>query len=364
MRKIKKFLLSALLVLTGSGCFAGELRGVWVRPVSVQAVDTQLDTVAKAGFNAVFVETFYHGYTIYPSSAAPQNPRFADTDMLRLYADGAKRRHLKLYCWLETFYWGFNADGEKLTPLLEEHPEYKTLLKDGRDTASQEDGHVFASPGNPAVRAVVSAIITEILSRYNADGVALDYLRYSAGTLDAGYESAAEFKKIYGKDPARFTSSPDDADWRKWVDFRAEYVLQMLVEAKRALVGAKPDAVLAAAVFPSSPEQLYTLTRFQNWRAMLWRGLPDVLLPMCYAPDMSGVEKELQTVAAAMPEDSRTLVYPVIAPAGEHGGVYGGKHPLAARQADIVRKMGFAGFSVFCYDWIAGGEGFGLLTDR
>ena len=48
---------------------ASELKGVWIRPTyhSEEEIQTTLDRIADAGIDNVFIETYYHGQTIFPS---------------------------------------------------------------------------------------------------------------------------------------------------------------------------------------------------------------------------------------------------------------------------------------------------------
>lgn len=49
---------------------AGELHGVWIRPIEKNASEIK-DTIEKlknTGIDNIFLETYYHGYTIFPSS--------------------------------------------------------------------------------------------------------------------------------------------------------------------------------------------------------------------------------------------------------------------------------------------------------
>jgi len=343
-------------------------KGVWLRPVfdEVKAAE-QMDTVAKAGFNTVFVETFYHGFTVYPSSAAPQRPETVGKDILEAYVRAAKKRGLKIHAWLETFYWGVDAKRYPAipqTPLFREHPEYKSLLKDGRDTSSQENGHILASPASPQVRGIITSMIKEILSRYEVDGIALDYLRYADGKEGAGYEMAEQFFADTWMKAGDLTDEPSDPQWQKWVEYREKYVLMMAKEARAAKEAVRPSATLGFAIFPSEKNARYESTRMQNWREMLRLGLPDALYPMCYNPEVKGVEKEVKLVLDARPDNSPVRIVPVLAPQSKRkSSVYQSEHPLVRKQLARLGKNGVHDFSVFCFDWIAAGEGWDLLKD-
>ena len=47
-----------------------ELKGTWIRPVetSREQIIATLDKIKADGFNSIFLETYFHGKTIFPSS--------------------------------------------------------------------------------------------------------------------------------------------------------------------------------------------------------------------------------------------------------------------------------------------------------
>jgi hypothetical protein len=71
----------------------GELKGVWVRPTekSYSEIERTLNEMQKMGINSVFLETYFHGKTIFPSSVMQkygfyeQNPEFEGIDPLAIW---------------------------------------------------------------------------------------------------------------------------------------------------------------------------------------------------------------------------------------------------------------------------------------
>lgn len=68
-----------------------ELKGVWIRPTFYNEKDIikTLDQLAEAGINNIFLETYYHGKTIFPSQTMTrygfirQNEEFVGFDPLK-----------------------------------------------------------------------------------------------------------------------------------------------------------------------------------------------------------------------------------------------------------------------------------------
>lgn len=64
-----------------------------------------------------------------------------------------------------------------------------------------EDGHsYYLDPGHPGVQEHLSRVVTDLLRRYDVDGLQLDYIRYSGNQW--GYNPVAlnRFKRLTGRD--------------------------------------------------------------------------------------------------------------------------------------------------------------------
>ncbi|MBI4865515.1 MAG: family 10 glycosylhydrolase [Candidatus Wallbacteria bacterium] len=363
-------LTSVLLLLLAGGAAAGTERGVWVRPTAnLAAIDRQFADIVQAGFDTIYLETFYHGFAIYPSRVVPERPGLESVDLLDEYVTRARAAGLRIHAWLQSFYW--QADTKLFpqvprSPLLDEHPEWRTKLANGKATDSAERGHFFANPAHPEVRALLASLTEEILSRYPVDGITLDYIRYPFGFIDAGYDETTRdlYRGYAGVDPVELFKNPLDPRWRQWVEFREDQVIAAVRAVRDAKQRIRPQAVLSAAIFPSSAWMRYTDTRCQNWRKMLRLGLLDAILPMCYQPSLAGLREEIRTVKAAMGPGLTVRLVPVLAVGQKiSGGRFGTDHPPMARQVAAARLEGVSEFSVFCLDWIRNSvEGLDLLS--
>ena len=80
----------------------------WVRLTYDEATDARMwDQLEQAGATDLFVETFYHGFVIYPESAIfDQRPELVGTDPLRQAIDEAHARGIRLHAWVECLQWG------------------------------------------------------------------------------------------------------------------------------------------------------------------------------------------------------------------------------------------------------------------
>ena len=92
-------------IFSASGQTVVEARGLWLRPPKdISAIPEMLDQIQRAGFNLVFVETFYHGFTLYPNAIVPPRPEYGKTDVLQIFLTEGHKRNLQIHAWVEVFY--------------------------------------------------------------------------------------------------------------------------------------------------------------------------------------------------------------------------------------------------------------------
>lgn len=338
-----------------------ELRGIWLRPPSdVSLIPQALDEISTAGFNAIFVETFYHGHAIFPSEYVPQRPEFKGTDVLALYIKEAKRRGLQVHSWIETFYW--EVDTAKYpqfprTSLFVGREDWKARLRDSSTTEVSEYAHIFANPAHPEVQQLLINFITEIVNKYEVAGINMDYIRYSSGLHDAGYDeySRAKFKEAWGIDPKEIDKDNYPALWQKWVQWRENQVTHFLQKLRSALNKTQRRVLLTADVFPD----YYTggeSTIFQDWRTWIDLKLIDAIIPMAYSLSLEDIQKQLEKIKTFI-GNKDVLLFAGLAASKKTADRYGGpgRQPLS-EQIKLARQLGLRGHVIFCYDWMKENE--------
>ena len=219
-----------------------EIRAVWldrgtiVRARSERGLAMVFDRLAAAGINTVFFETINAGYTIYPSNVAPkQNPLTISWDPLEAAVKLARERNMEIHAWLWTFAVGnqahnraINQPDSYLGPVISAHPSWVMTDKKGRKR-HPSDGKVYMDPANPYVRQYLLKIIDEIASRYQVDGIQLDYIRYPfqnpGRNFSYGYSTTArqQFQQLYGVDPMKISPRDRQNRW-KWTEFKINQV--------------------------------------------------------------------------------------------------------------------------------------------
>ncbi|GAB1542362.1 hypothetical protein NUACC21_50360 [Scytonema sp. NUACC21] len=288
-----------------------EIRAVWldrgtiVRARNEQGLALIFDRIAQAGINTVFFETVNASYTIYPSKIAPQqNPLTKGWDPLAAAVKLARQRGIELHAWV----WAFAAGNRKHNTLLNINPDYPgPVLAAHPDWAGYDNrgqmippgqGKPFFDPANPELRQYLLNLYEEIVTRYDVDGLQLDYIRYPFQDPNAnrtyGYGKAAreQFLQLTGVDPA--TISPRNREiWQKWTEFRTQQINNFVAQLSQTLRQKRPNLILSAAVFPL-PEQERIQKLQQHWEVWAKKGDIDLIVPMTYAQDTTRFERLAQ----------------------------------------------------------------------
>ena len=114
-----------------------ELKGTWIRPKekNIHEIQKTLDKIKETGVNNVFLETYYHGMTIFPSRVMQaygfnvQNPEFEGIDPLAIWVKEAHKRGIKLHVWFESFYIGNKSPELNEKSILYVKPNWQNRTK-------------------------------------------------------------------------------------------------------------------------------------------------------------------------------------------------------------------------------------------
>ena len=295
-----------------------ELHGVWLRPIEKNRAEVgkTLDRLKKAGIDNIFLETYYQGYTIFPSTTMQaygikeQKPEFEGWNPLQAWVEEAHKRDMKVQVWFQTFYAGSENIAKNSKHILAVYPEWANLQKKYSSSCkpmpsvSEHDGY-FLDPANPNVNKFLTALLTEIVTDYNVDGLNIDYIRYPKSLspnipsyLNStwGYTAfaRAEFKSMYGKDPIELETT--DPLMSKWVQYRQDKVTGF-VSKLRSIVGDK-NIMISTVIFPG--QQDTAVTKLQNWPLWAQNHYIDAFTPLIMNSDkyMAGNSvREIKSIA-------------------------------------------------------------------
>ncbi|MEA5577555.1 glycoside hydrolase family 10 protein, partial [Anabaena sp. UHCC 0451] len=279
-----------------------EIRSVWLdRGTIVNAGNEEglakiFDRLAKAGINTVFFETVNAGYTIYPSQVAPeQNPLIKDWDPLAAAVKLAHARGMELHAWVWTFAAGNSRHNQIIGvspdypgPVLAANPDWANYDQNGRMIPVGQT-KPFLDPANPEVRQYLLKLYAEIVTRYQVDGIQLDYIRYpfqdpfTGRTYGYGKAAREQFQQQNGVDPLKINPRQREL-WKKWTAFRTEQVDSFVAEVSQMLKQKRANLILSVAVFPLGEYERVQKIQ-QHWEVWARRGDIDLIVPMTYALD-------------------------------------------------------------------------------
>jgi uncharacterized lipoprotein YddW (UPF0748 family) len=279
-----------------------EIRAIWLdRGTIVKAGNEAelakvFDRLAQAGINTIFLETINASYPIYPSQVAPQqNPLIHDWDPLESAVKLAHARGMELHAWVWVFAASnsahnqiINVSPNYLGPVLTAHPDWANYDNKGNIIPIGQT-KPFLDPANPQVREYLLKLYTEIVTRYQVDGIHLDYIRYpfqdplAGRTYGYGKAAREQFQQQTGIDPLTISPSQQDL-WQQWTVFRTQQVDNFVAELAQTLRQKRKTLILSVAVFPL-PEYERIEKIQQHWEVWARRGDIDLIVPMTYALD-------------------------------------------------------------------------------
>ena len=358
--------------------YSSEVRALWVQrgslasPASIAAV---VDMATEGRFNTLIVQVRGRGDAFYDSRNEPRPPllaRQADSfDPLRLMLDRAHSAGLKVHAWVNV---NLVSDAEPPAsrkhivylhpewlmvprPLAEDlgrmnprDPQYLRRLSEYARARSDRVEGIFLSPIHKGAVEHGTKVIGDIASRYDVDGIHLDYIRfpndefdYSARTLDEfrseidARSTAAERREYASRARGRplFYTEMFPQGWQ---EFRRSRLTALVTKIRSTVKERRPQAMLTAAVFPDANDAANR--RFQNWGGWLESGLLDAVCPMAYTTDPALFRTQIANVEQLA---GRRSVWAGI-------GAFQISSSAAVENIRVARQLGTEGIVLFSYD--------------
>ena len=233
----------------------------------------QLDALQAAHFNTVLFQTRLRGDVVYPSAYETfaesltghtgKNPGY---DPLQFAIEECHKRGLELHAWLVCIPIG----NKRQVGLLGKD----CIVKKQPKLCKQFNGSWYLDPGNPGTAEYLSQIAKEIVSRYDVDGIHLDYIRYPE-----------QGEKFPDKDTYRkYGKKQDLKQWRR--DNITRIVRRIYTEVKQLKPWVK---VSSSPIGKFNDTRRYSSfgwnayeTVYQDAQKWLNEGIQDALFPMMY----------------------------------------------------------------------------------
>ncbi len=206
------------------------------------------------------------GAAHYPSEVLPERT-YGAWDPIRVITGAARQRGMKVYPCVPVL-----ASGHKEPRgILATHPEWAI-----RDTDGTPLGYISA--GHPEARAFVVEALREVVERYDADGVLLDYLRYPNQV--ARLDELSESTFLLDNEGFEGWGERGDTPWQR---YREAQLTTLMGEIHEALPGTPK------AIYTWGPHVTAGHNVGQNWVDWVRNGWLDVVnvSGYCY-PDNYG----------------------------------------------------------------------------
>lgn len=382
-RAIAGLILAAICVTMSASArgasASSEVRALWVLRTSLETPDEIRRMVMSArtsGFNTLFVQVrgrgdayFTRGVELRATALAAQPASF---DPLAETLAHAKAAGLRVHAWVNV---NLVSSAVELPAsrdhVIYKHPEWLVVPRElapelraidvrspeylgrlarwTRANSTSVEG-LYVSPVHAEAVAHATSIVEDLVTRYQVDGVHLDYVRYPGAAFDYGRHAVAAFAaEMRGRLPAperARVDSLEDLDpfaWpqafpEEWRLFRQSKLTALVTRIRTTVHRVRPGTLVSAAVVPDPHTALRE--KLQDWRTWADNGFIDVLCPMAYTREPEEFARQIATVR----ELAGTR--PVWA------GI--GAYRLSTRETieniSTARRLGANGIILFSYD--------------
>jgi len=265
--------------------------------VARRSIDKNLRRFRNSGLNTIMPKcNTSSGVANYPSQVIAGRT-YADWDPLAYFVDRA--RQLDLAVWPSVCVLVCGHDHPR--GILKQHPEWAM-----RNLAGEPIG--FISPGHPEARKWIVSMLSEIVRKYQPDGLLLDYLRYHNRPIQLDAYSAAQFKKELST--AGDLNEAERA--KKLQTFRERLLTELMANIHVALRNEKPDIKLA--IYSWGPHVIENHRVAQDWKTWVERGYLDMINISGYLyPEKNGddylekLEEKLRTSKSIVAATGRPI---------------------------------------------------------
>jgi len=290
---------------TGPRPFPSVVRAIWVSRYHfryAEDVRAIIENCAASGCNTVLWQGRGEGTVMYPSNLEPWGREFdfrdPGFDPLALAIEEAHKRGLRLEVWFNVMTgWRGKTPPPIPEQLYNAHPDWFIQDASGH-RPPPGDGYAILNPCLPEVRRHIVCVAEEIASRYDIDGLHLDYVRYA-------WDEIPKAKKLYPRDARtlalfrRDTGHAPDDDPEGWNHWRANQITRIVVDIREMLQRRRPGASLTAAVW-RNPTTGYN-DSLQNSVVWLRSGIVDAIMPMAYTERASEFAADIMSYRRLAP---------------------------------------------------------------
>jgi len=336
--------------------------------VQVQAL---LNKVAEVGFNRVYLNTNFGGWSVYQSKYLTQQLSTFNTyaeykDYLECFIAEAHKRGIEVYAWTNTL-----IAGDGYLSNWYDSRGWATISYQGSKSFG---GMYFLDISNPEVQEFINNVYGELASNYQLDGLEYDFIRYPNGNLhifndvitapstinDSGYTDTFinKFKEAHPFEGTFKENIASSKAFRTtWLAFKMQTLTDTVEVLSQTIRSARPDIKISAAVMPNAASA--RTTYLQDWETWITNGWVDELDPMIYSGSLSYVTTTLTNMIALV--NGRAKIIAGIFPEND-----GGASGMNADQITAVTNLQVDGWAKFSSKTIFGNaaltHSFGMMN--
>ena len=275
-------------------------RGVWITRWDYSSFSNKkiIEKCKRYHITDIFVQVYARGYAFYNSKYAPSKlSDYKFLDLIKL----AHNSDIKVHAWVNMYYvWSWAKFPYDPEHIINKHRDWITAYKNGKELYKYDiegiknlglEGY-FISPANMDANRFLKRVINEIITKFNVDGINLDYIRYPG--LNYGYDKYTRsfFVELYGIDPMKnnYPFSYNRKEVLNLFDRWKRDVLNKYIMEIHKMTNGK--GVLLSASVLSGPG--YAKRYFsQDWVSWLNLGNVDFVIPMLYTKKTGFFKKRL-----------------------------------------------------------------------
>jgi len=288
------------------------VKGVWVTNVLSDALDSRknireaVKLCSETGINNIYVVTWNNARTIYPSKimkerfGIPIMERFSGRDPLKEIIYEAHKKNIKVHAWFE---FGFSCSYKDSNGgiIIRRHPDWAAI--DSKGNLVTKNGFQWMNAFNPEVQAFITSLITEVVLKYNVDGIQGDD-RLPAVPSESGYDNYTV--NLY-KAQHNGALPPAESKDPEWVQWRADLLTKYLGNLCRHLRSIRSDIIISMApsIYPWAREQY-----LQDWPAWLEKGYVDYVIPQVYRANFKDYRSTLAEQIKVLSEKDKLKFFP------------------------------------------------------
>jgi uncharacterized lipoprotein YddW (UPF0748 family) len=331
---------------------AEEIRGVWLTNVDSEVLNSLgnlkdgLKRLKAMGFNTLYPAVWQRGFTLYPSevakkltgSAVMPNSVFEHRDMLAELIQLAKPMGFRVIPWFE-----YGLMIKPGTPIDLQRSHLITLDKNGKkirikSTDGKPDRNVWMNPCHPDVQRFMIDLITDVVARYDIDGIQLD--DHFSFPRELGYDRLTQdlYKAENQSKPAPLDHT--DPQWVKWASSK---MTNLLVQIYRSVKAKNWDCMVSISPNPLTFSVRESLA---NWQAWMQIGLIDELALQVYRDNLVQFNGELDKAEVKQALARIPVVVGIMA--GQNGWVIDSN--LMRSEVRSTRLRNCAGTAFFFYE--------------